>query len=148
MDNQEARDIARPLAQRVGASSEEEWAIWAALMAFPSTPTNFWLPRKGSTIHWVENQALIRATAAPEAKLDFRAQPIARHQWTIEVGFQSASLDDAGFQRPGLRSKWSFRLPSGEIFEVEGETLVARDSSAPNEAEALAHDIALSMLRA
>lgn len=148
MDNEEARDIARSLAQRVGASGEEEWAIWAALMAFPSTPTSFWLPRKGSTIHWVENQALIRATAAPEAKLDFRAQPTARDHWSIEVGFQSASLDDAGFQHPGLRSRWSFRLPSDEIFEVEGETLVARDSSAPNEAEALARDIALSMLKA
>lgn len=148
MDNQEARDIARPLAQRVGASSEEEWAIWAALMAFPSTPSNYWLPQNGSTLHWVENQALVRATAAPEAKLDFRAQPTARDQWSIDVGFQSTSLNDAGFQRPGLRSKWSFRLPSGEVFEIEGETLVGRDSSAPNEAETLARDIAMSMLMA
>lgn len=148
MDNEKAREIARRLAPRVGTSSEDEWGIWAALMAWPSSPSNYWLPREGSILHWVEDRALIRATAAPEAKLDCCAQPLVRDQWSIEVSFQSASLDDAGFKHPGLRSNWSFHLPSGEVLEIEGETLVGRDSSAPNEAEILARDIALSMLRA
>jgi hypothetical protein len=148
MDNEEARDIARRLSQRVGTSSEDEWGIWAALMAFPSPPSSYWLPGEGSTLNWVENRALIRATAAPEAKLDYRAQPLVSDDWSFEVSFQSTSLDDAGFQHPGLRSNWSFHLPSGEVLEIEGETLVSRDSSAPNEAEILARDIALSMLKA
>lgn len=146
MDTTEARQISQRLAQRIGASSEDEWAIWAALVAFPSTASDYWLPREGSTIHWLAGRALLHATAAPEARLGVRAQPTVRDQWSIEVDFQSASLDDAGFRHPGLRSRWSFRLPAGDSFEIEGETLVSRDSSSPNDAEALARGIAVSML--
>lgn len=148
MDTTEARTIAQPLAQRIGASSEDEWAIWAALTAFPSTASGFWLPRDTFTVHWLDHRALIQATAAPEASVNIRARPTVGDQWTVEVGFESASLDDAGFRRPGLRSKWHFRFPDGDTFDIEGETLVSRDSSSPNDAENLARDIAVSMLTA
>lgn len=148
MDTTDARAIAQPLAQKIGASSEDEWAIWAALTAFPSTASGFWLPRDSSTVHWLDNRALIQATAATEASLDIRARPTVGDQWIIEVGFQSASLDDAGFRSPGLRSNWHFRFPAGDTFDIEGETLVSRDSSSPNSAETLARDIAVTMLTA
>lgn len=146
MDETQAHAIGERLARAIGASSEDRWAIKAALMQFPSDGANYWLPRESFTVQWLDGQALVAATAVDGAGLRVHARPIVVGEWLFDVSFESASLDDAGFAHPGLKARWSFQLPNRETFEIDGETLVSRDSSNPNEAEKLARQIALRMM--
>ena len=146
MEETQAHAIGERLAQAADSTPEEAWAMWAALMAFPSSSEDVWVPRDQATAHWVEGQALVSATAEGQASLRIVARPVVQGDWGIDVKFQSAQLNDAGFARPGLKSHWAFKLSGGEDFEIDGETLVSRDSSRPDEAETLARQVAGQMI--
>jgi hypothetical protein len=145
-DGQKAREIGERLARAVEANPENEWSIWAGLMAFPSSGSELWMPKEQAIAHWLDGQALVSATAMGQGRLQVVARPAVLGEWRAEVMFESAMLDEAGFARPGLKAQWKFRLPRDESFEVSGEVLVTRDSSSPNEAHKLASAITRSMI--
>jgi hypothetical protein len=146
MEKRQARSIGGKLAGAAGSNSEQEWALWAALTIFPSSGADVWVPKGEAVAHWIDGQALVTATVDGPANLRIVARPVDTGNWLIVVKYESAQLDDAGFSHAGLKSHWSFRLPGGETFEVDGETLVSRDSSQPDDAEKLARRIAEKML--
>lgn len=146
MEDTQARAIGERLARVARSNSEQEWALWAALMAFPSSGSEVWVPKEQAVAHWLDGQALVTATVAGPTSLAVTARPAVEGEWGIEVTFESAQLEEAGLGRPGLKSHWLLRLPGGETFEVDGETVVTRESSRPNDPEKFARQIAAKML--
>lgn len=146
MEDTQARAIGERLATVARSNSEQGWVLRAALMAFPSSGSQVWVPKEEAVAHWLDGQALVTATVAGPTSLAFTAHPTVDGDWSIGATFESAYLEEAALRRPGLKSHWLFRLPGGETFEVEGETVLTQELSNPNDPEILARQIAAKML--
>lgn len=142
MEQEEAKRVGAHLARSVEATSETEWAFWAALWAFPSSPNaEPWLPKGEAVAHWLDGQGLMSVTATGPANLDIIARPVALGAWRINVSYESAQINVGGFGRPGLVSNWVISPPVGDKLEISGQIVVTRESLDPDDAENLASQI-------
>jgi hypothetical protein len=117
----QANRIGGEFAQAIEATDETRWAILAALQEFPSEPSEVWLSKEDRAVHWLSIGALVTVTVPADATPCIRARAVAGGDaWSLEVIYQSGQIGRV-VVHPGLKSSWSFSLPSAEKFEVSGE---------------------------
>lgn len=146
MNHDEAKQVGQKLAGRGRSRVRNAVGVLRCAVDVPVAARRRPLAAAGKINRRVVGHGLVTVEGLENASINFLGRPVVGSAWKFEATFKSAHIDNHGFAAAGLKTQWSFLLPGGESFSIDGEIMVTREDSTPNDAEVLAQAIASRMM--